>query len=287
MSRRLAVALACLLAVLALVVGAPALKTPTGSADSDAERIGAGQRGPSQSAPLDASPTASGFVMVTLLVALVVALAYGLRQYRRSDAVLAAATTVGLTALAAALVAAEWNPTVAGAFTDGTMDQSAVDSTTSVTPGPDSLWLVGAVGSFALVVLAGVVLFRATDAETWAATDGDTETGDGAATEDPTALGEAAGRAADRIADDAPLDNVVYRAWREMTDALDVPDPETSTPGEFQAAAVDAGMDSEDVAVLTDLFETVRYGDQPATEERERRAERALRNVERTYERSL
>lgn len=98
-----------------------------------------------------------------------------------------------------------------------------------------------------------------------------------------TALGEAAGTAADRIEGGADVNNEVFRAWREMTDRLDAPNPQTTTPAEFARIAVAAGIAREDVNELTDLFEEVRYGDAPATEERERRAVAALRRIEEAY----
>lgn len=100
---------------------------------------------------------------------------------------------------------------------------------------------------------------------------------------DVAAVGRAAGRAADRIEADVDVENAVFRAWREMTGGLDVANPDSSTPAEFAAAAVDAGMDREDVAELTGLFEAVRYGGLDADADRERRAVAALRNIERTY----
>jgi hypothetical protein len=42
-------------------------------------------------------------------------------------------------------------------------------------------------------------------------------------------------------------------------------------------------MDRGDVAELTRLFETIRYGGATPTEERERRAVEALRRIESTY----
>ena len=68
-----------------------------------------------------------------------------------------------------------------------------------------------------------------------------------------------------------------------MTTHLPVDNPASSTPAEFADAAVAAGMDREDVAELTRLFEAVRYGDEPITPEREDRAVAALRNIERSY----
>jgi hypothetical protein len=100
---------------------------------------------------------------------------------------------------------------------------------------------------------------------------------------DVAAVGRAAGDAADRIEADADVDNEVFRAWREMTDHVAVGRPQSSTPGEFAAAAVDAGMDREDVTELTALFEDVRYGGEAATGEREERAVAALRRIEAAY----
>ncbi len=94
------------------------------------------------------------------------------------------------------------------------------------------------------------------------------------------AVGKAAGRAADRIEDDADVENEVYRAWVEMTRYLEVAHPESSTPAEFASAAVEAGFDREDVDELTGLFEVVRYGGRTATDEREQRAVEALRRIE-------
>ncbi|MFB6193566.1 MAG: DUF4129 domain-containing protein [Halobaculum sp.] len=96
-------------------------------------------------------------------------------------------------------------------------------------------------------------------------------------------VAEAAAVAADRLEGDAALENAVYRAWREMTTHLEVEEPRSSTPAEFAAAAVEAGMDREDVTELTELFESVRYGGRDPTPEEERRAIRALRNIEETY----
>jgi hypothetical protein len=100
---------------------------------------------------------------------------------------------------------------------------------------------------------------------------------------DLDAIGDAAGRAADRL--DAPDDmtNEIYHAWLEMTRHLAVDRPRSSTPTEFADAAVDAGMAREDVRELTDLFELVRYGGEDPTPERVDRARDALRRIERTY----
>jgi hypothetical protein len=110
------------------------------------------------------------------------------------------------------------------------------------------------------------------------------DSGESAATEtDVHGVGRTAGAAADRIESDADVDNEVYRAWAEMASSLDVERPESSTPGEFAAAAVDAGMDRADVDELTRLFEEVRYGDERATGARAERAVAALRRIESAY----
>ena len=128
------------------------------------------------------------------------------------------------------------------------------------------------------VLLVGLYLFS--DVRT--GTDED-ETPDRTDEERRSAIGRAAGRAADRIEDSVDVKNEVYRAWHEMTDHLDVDSPESSTPGEFADAAVDAGMTGDDVAELTTLFEEVRYGGRDPTEDREERAVDALRRIETAY----
>ena len=100
---------------------------------------------------------------------------------------------------------------------------------------------------------------------------------------DVAAGGTAAGRAADRLEADGEFENEVYRAWAEMTGHLAVEHPESSTPGEFAAAAVAAGMDEDDVARLTDLFAEVRYGGVEPTPEQETAAVETLRRIETAY----
>lgn len=100
---------------------------------------------------------------------------------------------------------------------------------------------------------------------------------------DVAAVGRAAGRAADRIERSDEFENEVYRAWAEMTEPLSVDRPESSTPAEFASAAVEAGMEPEDVDRLTALFEEVRYGGADPTDEREREAVATLRRIEAAY----
>lgn len=114
-----------------------------------------------------------------------------------------------------------------------------------------------------------------------------TET-EGSGSEEPsaTSLGEIAGRAADRIeadTDQTAADNEIYRAWEEMTTRLDIEREATTTPREFETRAVEAGLAPDDVRELTALFETVRYGGDAVTDDRERRAVTVLRRIESRY----
>lgn len=100
------------------------------------------------------------------------------------------------------------------------------------------------------------------------------------------ALGRVAGDAADDVeaaSTAEAADNVIYRAWSEMVALLDAPDPQSGTPREFATAAVDAGMNPQQVDVLTRTFEEVRYGDAALSEERRERAIEALRRIEDTH----
>ncbi len=135
-----------------------------------------------------------------------------------------------------------------------------------------------------LALVASLLVLLAT-----AGDDAGTERPDGSEREAPeasdpslAALARTAGEAADRI-ETAEGGNEVYRAWREMTEVLDVDRPASSTPSEFADAAVAAGVAEEPVARLTDVFERVRYGGEDPTDDRERRAVEALRRIEETH----
>ena len=135
-------------------------------------------------------------------------------------------------------------------------------------------------GLFGIVVLVGIAaLFTMSgEEETFEPVEEEPDAPDTAA------FAEAAGRAADRIAEaDVPVDNAVYRAWFEMVTLLNIEDPETTAPIDFADAAVDAGLDRDDVDELTELFTEVRYGGKDAAV-REDRALEILRTIERTYD---
>ncbi|WP_246022874.1 DUF4129 domain-containing protein [Halosimplex halophilum] len=137
-------------------------------------------------------------------------------------------------------------------------------------------------GVFGVVLVAtAAVLFRASsDQQITTMEEEAVDEGEGA---DVMDLAQAAGRAADRLEEhNADVDNEVYRAWWEMTSMLDVPNPDSATPGEFAEAAVDVGLGEEDVQELTRLFEEVRYGKRDA-ESREDLAIDVFRNIEQEY----
>jgi len=138
----------------------------------------------------------------------------------------------------------------------------------------------------ALVVLVAAVL-GAVALLAWRVGAIQTALGVGGGSEGPSddldTIGEVAGRAADDVESAATpeaADNAIYRAWSEMVDLLDAPDPQSGTPRQFASAAVEAGMDPGEVDVLTRTFEEVRYGGASLSPERRERATEALRRIE-------
>lgn len=163
----------------------------------------------------------------------------------------------------------------AGALTDG----SGVGDELLVGPDVSPIWLIGLL--VGLLVAAAAVVVRASGDQT-VDVDEDAEPDAGAET-DVRDLAAAAGDAADRLEEhDADVDNAVYRAWWEMTRLLDVPNPDSATPGEFAEAAIDIGVDEDDVSELTELFEEVRYGERDP-ESREDHAVDVFRSIEDEY----
>jgi hypothetical protein len=296
---RLLVFVLALLAVLAFGATAATLDSATGSGaggDADGVGVGSGDDGFSMGGlPTNETVPESGIDLppvllqaVTALLIAVAVLGFALMLYDEGVTVLARLAVVVvlaglLVALIYFLVQAAGGAGGGGLFGSGEFNLPGGGSGGSgdlsarvVTNPPVALAAVLGVA----VLVAAAVLVRATD---------DSEAGPGRepAEEEPpspdaAAVGRAAGRAADRIENDGTVDNAVFRAWREMTDDLDVPRG-TTTPGEFAEAAVAAGMEPADVRELTGLFEDVRYGGQAADAERERRAVDALRRIEDAY----
>lgn len=143
-------------------------------------------------------------------------------------------------------------------------------------PSPPSVVLLLILGLAIVGVAVGLFRARGTGAS-------DTEEDAEEPTPEPAAVGRAAGRAADRLEQETQVDNEIYRAWREMTALLDIDEPESTTPGEFASAAVDAGLGQDDVEELTRLFEDVRYGRTEPSSELEGRAITVFRRIENRY----
>jgi hypothetical protein len=228
-----------------------------------------------------ALPFPSELLAALGLVVLLVMLAYVLRYYRRAFGVALAATVLlGVSYLLIQLLitlAAPPDPWVLPPG-DGRIFGGAGGGGGGDTTSPPSPSLV------LLLVLAFVLVGTAVGLRGTGTEDGDEATdGNAGQNTDVAAVGRVAGRAADRIEREADVDNEVYRAWREMTALLDVDRSGTSTPGEFAAAAVEAGLGREDVDELTRLFEDVRYGERRPSAERERRATAVLRRIEDRY----
>lgn len=170
----------------------------------------------------------------------------------------------------------------AGNLSMGNETMPSLSTGETASPGGGfSPYLLGA-GTLVVVVTVGVLFARSGDEEAIETAGADS---DGNAGEDRlSAIGEAAGRAADALdTTDVAASNAVYEAWIEMTETLDVAGPDTTTAGEFADVAIEAGMAPEDVRELTRLFEDVRYGDVPVSPERAERAREALRHIEATY----
>ena len=295
-------ALVAALAVLALGVGAAALDTPT-DASGDASRGGGdvgvfdGSRfdlGQPPSAEATVTPSIPQVVFQALGVVLVLAFLVGLYHLRDELGYgdlgivivgsLVLVGVMGVLLAGARLFGGGRNATNGSAGFLGSSrpalggGSSAEGAARTVAIDPPMIAVV--VG---LVVLAGglTVVWRGRDERTEPKTEAEPGSTGGSGT--VAELGHAAGRAADRIADEGEPTNEVYRAWEEMTDYLDVNNPGASTPSEFARAATDAGMARNDVDELTDLFRTVRYGGRRVTDDRENRAVDALRNIEREY----
>ena len=284
-------------AVLGLLAVGFAAATLTSTSDGPAAGSGGGGGGGGNGSliPLpDPEPTEPTtldipfveFILLALVVTLVALLVYAAvferDLFRRVVAVAAPFVLAGILAYLLFVVLGDLSlgssPGQPGFLGGGsTPDGPPGGGDTGESPSPSlPLGLLAVLG----LALAGVALVvrrvRGASGEPGADGGADHERDDRAA-----AVGRAAGRAADRL-EEGEADNEVYRAWREMTDLLDVEDPETSTPGEFADAAVDAGLGGEAVHELTRLFEDVRYGDAPPAAYGDRAAA-VFRRIEAQY----
>ena len=299
MNRTVAAALA-LLAVLSLGAAAATLDTATaggsgGTGAGDASSVGSGGDfsfgGYNVSDTSTTPPRLPPIIGQVLGLLLALFFGLGLVQFLREHGV-RGVVTIGL--LGVVLVGGLWLllsgiGALDGVFQQGQSglgsggtpslpggsQQGPEDAASPVTDPPTVLFAL-----FGIVLLGAVALIARSTGDDLADPDPPEES---SGPTDVAAVGRAAGRAADRIESTDGFDNEVYRAWNEMTRHLEVPNPSASTPAEFADAAVEAGMDREDVASLTGVFESVRYGAAEPTAEREREAVEALRRIERAY----
>jgi hypothetical protein len=278
--RRLVLAVAALLTVAALGFVATGLEGAA-SGGSGVESSGASGSGGQPSGTSGSETVATGLVVILLALA-VGSIAYATYQESipRWLAVVILASVVVLLALVA--VGNLLDPAGPGEATpDVTPAPDTPDQPSNPTPSADSGGEPGPLSTTTVLLLLGALLAGGVLAVT-RFSRGVPEESEEEVDDESAAVAEAAGRAADEL-EETTLSNAVFRAWREMTDALDVESPETTTPAEFEESAVEAGLAREDVATLTDLFREIRYGDAPATEAREERARTALRRIEETY----
>jgi hypothetical protein len=279
------------LCVVALALGASSLSAPTGGERGTGEGSGPGiDDSPSGALNLSSEEGASpqllpaGAVeaLFALVVALIVAGAVGYRRGMVAGGLLFVGFIVSyllLASLFAGTVPGGVSPTLnatalsEGGGTGGT--EAVADAERSTNTRPSGL-LFGVIGVVVLAALGLVVAASASDDRSVDVTPPDPDE------DDAPAVGAAAGRAADRIAseDEADVSNAVYAAWHEMATAVEVRDPATATPGEFAAAAREAGVDPDAVDDLTAVFEAVRYGDESASDHADA-ARGALRRIER------
>lgn len=212
--------------------------------------------------------------------------AFGLVLYAIKRRYTLGASFLGMYAIAPVALTAYFLSTDCSSVLEGGQDSpSVVDGIgdaagQGVVPTDVSPVVVAGVFGVALVATA-VVLYRASGDQTVAMVEESEE--DELGQPDVRDLADAAAAAADRLEErNVDVDNEVYAAWRDMTALLRVPKPESSTPGEFAEAAVEAGLDEDDVGQLTQLFEEVRYGKRDP-EAREDRAIEVFRSIEAEY----
>ncbi|QLH81770.1 DUF4129 domain-containing protein [Halosimplex pelagicum] len=297
MADRAAAAVVVVLCVVALALTASTL-SPTSSNQRGAgegERVGAdddplGQQTPTNQSAPDAPGLPGDLVAILVAVAVVLAIPGALLMgYDRALGIAAAvvlfAGLLGLYFLLSGTIDAPLpggdipnasGSPFGGGGDMGSADESAADNARDL----PSLVTFGVVG-FALLAALGLIYYAS------ASVDASVDPSPPPEPDSPDreAVGAAAARAAERIDDhEGDAENAVYEAWVEMTTALAVPDPATSTPGEFADAATAAGMDEARVAELTDLFERVRYGSEPVTADHERQAVETLRAIQAAHE---
>lgn len=285
-------------------VGIGAIAFAAATIDSPLEPGGDGGTGgegdggiPEQAPPMEPDPVGGGLppfleylVMVLLVVLAIVFAWYLLSNRREAVRLIAVALVLALVGGVVVYLLSHVDLNVAMNETPQPPEEPPPENGSGGEPGSgdgtgDSFpvgTLLMLLGAIAAVFVGALALSGREDEDaTGTAVDPDAEDEN----EHTAAVGAAAGRAAERIEESSgeDVDNEVYRAWRDMTRLLEVPRPETSTPGEFAEAAIETGLAREHVDELTRLFEDVRYGHAEMTDETETRAVRTLRLIEAEY----
>ncbi|WEL22639.1 DUF4129 domain-containing protein [Halorhabdus sp. BNX81] len=286
-----------LLAILAVILAAVAVG-PLFTAEQGGDRVGLEQP------PLDGGdtqPEAVETLLRPILTAMVlIGLLATLVQFA-SEPWESFKLLVGIAAGTAAFAAGFWllvmllnnlstggPPTPDRSLTPQT--PSTPQGTTGFGEGSGTPLALPAGGATTIIIVGGVVAvlaflaWRSDALRSVLSAEAGSETG--AVDAELSSLATVAGDTADRIeAAETPraADNAIYRAWGTMVTLLGVGDPQESTPRQFETAAIEAGMDPDDVGVLTETFEEVRYGDAPLTDERRERAVAALERIEATH----
>lgn len=94
---------------------------------------------------------------------------------------------------------------------------------------------------------------------------------------------ETATRASRDVTYVAEPEDEVSAAWYEMVATLGLDQELSKTPRECERAARESGADPSLVRTLTELYEQVRYADEPVTEERSRQARETVEQFKRQY----
>ncbi|WP_245726704.1 DUF4129 domain-containing protein [Natronorubrum sediminis] len=293
------IAIACC-AIVATALVAATIRTPlesgsdgSGSGSDPGDGEGTGQPMTPESAGDGGVPPFLEYLLYALLIVLAIAVVWYFLAHRREAVKIAAITLLAVFLLVVIVYTLLQFVSVSGsevepieevlAGGDDGSDGAAgsADTDTAISPGP----LLVTLALTAAIFLGGLFLTRGRSASETERSGLDTNhrTDAESPVDVSAAVGTAAGVAADRLESADEFDNEVYRAWREMTELLEVDRPASSTPREFARAATDAGLDRDDVDELTRLFEDVRYGGEATTQTRERRAIEVLRRIEAEY----
>lgn len=112
--------------------------------------------------------------------------------------------------------------------------------------------------------------------------DGDEQTEETAAADSDPSWNDAvgSGNSPDPVAPvgDVSADNEVYRSWLALADAAGA-NVHRDSPAEVADRAVEEGVEAGTAREITSLFESVRYGEQGATESIEQRAREARQGL--------